>query len=64
MGAYRKTTMANKPNKTLKFILQIIFIVIIVVAAVGIRLAIAGGDWGCFFSEDAALCVAVKGLGG
>lgn len=38
-------------------------IVILVVAAVfGLRLWIAGGDWGCMFSPDPALCVAVKGI--
>ena len=44
--------------------LKIAGVVVLIVVAVGIRLAISGGDWGCFFAEDPALCQTVKNLGG
>lgn len=44
--------------------IQIACVVVLIVVALGVRLAIAGGDWGCFFANDPALCQTVKGLGG
>ena len=38
-------------------------VVLVLAIAIGLRLLFAGGDWGCAFSADPALCVSVKGLG-
>lgn len=38
-------------------------IALLFAGALGIRVAIAGGDWGCAFADDPALCAAVKEVG-
>ena len=38
-------------------------VILVVIAGLCVRLAIAGGDIGCMFAEDPALCAAVKGVG-
>lgn len=43
--------------------LKVLFVVVVLAIAAGvfgIRLAITGGDVGCAFAQDPALCVAVK----
>lgn len=41
----------------------IIFGLLLAAVVFGIRFWIAGGDIGCVFSADPALCIAVKGVG-
>lgn len=43
-------------------IVAFIFLAIAVVVF-GIRLGITGGDVGCAFAQDPALCIALKGVG-
>lgn len=50
-------------GKTWGLILGWAFVVLVLAIAIGLRLLFAGGDWGCAFSADPALCVSVKGLG-
>lgn len=54
---------SDRSTTVLAYIVTILVFVIIAAIALGIRLLIAGGDWGCAFSADPALCVSVKGLG-
>lgn len=42
------------------FIIYTIVTILVIVGAVYLRLWIAGGDWGCWFSADPALCAVVK----
>lgn len=39
-------------------------ILVLLAGVLGIRLMIAGGDVGCVFSQDPAICAAVKSVGG
>ncbi|WDH77920.1 hypothetical protein PTQ19_10340 [Microbacterium esteraromaticum] len=39
-----------------------VIILALVAGVVGVRLAITGGDVGCVFAQDPALCVALKGV--
>jgi len=57
VSAYR----AGRGDVLAKVVFALIILVIFVVA-IGIRLAITGGDVGCAFAQDPALCVAVKGV--
>lgn len=43
-------------------IVAFIFVAICAVV-LGIRLVITGGDIGCAFAQDPALCIALKGVG-
>ncbi|GAB2701953.1 type IV secretory pathway TrbD component [Microbacterium marinum] len=45
---------------TLGLIAAIALFVVIAAIAFGIRFWITGGDFGCVFANDPALCVAVK----
>jgi uncharacterized protein YneF (UPF0154 family) len=48
-------------DSTVQILLWIV-VVLIVAVVFGIRFWIAGGDLGCTFSADPALCATVKGL--
>ncbi len=43
--------------------LAALLVIVVLVIVVVVRLAITGGDVACLFSDDPALCAAVKGLG-
>ncbi len=42
----------------------LVSILAILAVVLGIRLWITGGDFGCIWAQDPALCVAVKSVGG
>ncbi|UCR89268.1 hypothetical protein [Mycetocola spongiae] len=54
--------MTKGPGKR-EWVGSAIFVGVILVAAWGARIMMAGGDLGCAFAEDPALCATVKGLG-
>lgn len=45
------------------YVIIVGLVILIFAVAFGIKLLVAGGDIGCAFSPDPALCVAVKGVG-
>lgn len=53
----------TRKKSDIKPVVAILLIVAIAGAAFGVRSAVAGGDMGCLFAQDPALCVAVKGVG-
>lgn len=57
------TRRSDRSITMLTYVVAVLISVIIAAIVLGIRLLIAGGDWGCAFSADPALCISVKGLG-
>jgi hypothetical protein len=56
--------MSKKTFDALTTVVGVLLVLAIIGGVFGIRLLIAGGDMGCVFSADPALCVAVKQLEG
>lgn len=50
-------------TKVLAWLIVIGAVLLLFAVALGIRLLITGGDWGCVFAQDPGLCVAVKQVG-
>ncbi|AYD87390.1 hypothetical protein SEA_VALENTINIPUFF_96 [Microbacterium phage ValentiniPuff] len=42
-------------------VIVVLSLVLLFALLIGINWLRAGGDWGCVFSQDPSLCVAVKG---
>ncbi len=57
------TRRSDRSITVLTYVVAVLIFIAIAAIALGIRLLVAGGDWGCVFSADPALCVSVKGLG-
>ncbi|KJL45608.1 hypothetical protein [Microbacterium trichothecenolyticum] len=52
--------MGDAVFDVLPYVIVALFVIALILIVFGIRLFITGGDMGCAFANDPALCIAVK----
>lgn len=51
----------KKYEKVITYMIGTLAVILFLALIVGINLFRAGGDWGCVFTQEPQICVAIKG---